>query len=139
MYVDGQESDVAFDAWCPERTFENVPWHVTGLPPGEHTVRVVVKLYGSLAHTGRGHGTDKALLLGLEGKQADTVDPDAWDQTLCAAPGTARSCMATSSATVVELRSCSLAREASCQCQASATAPQPSAPARVAGSARASL
>ena len=29
-------------AWCPERTFDNVPWHVTGLEPGEHTVRVVV-------------------------------------------------------------------------------------------------
>ena len=30
--------------------------------------RVLVELYGSLALTGKGHGTDKAILNGLEGK-----------------------------------------------------------------------
>ena len=39
--------------------------------------RVTVELYGSLALTGRGHGTDKAVLLGLEGHWPDQVDPDA--------------------------------------------------------------
>lgn len=39
--------------------------------------RVRVELFGSLAHTGRGHGTDKAVLLGLEGEWPDQVDPDA--------------------------------------------------------------
>src|SRR6202008_2815744 len=34
------------------------------------------ELYGSLAMTGRGHGTDKAVLLGFEGEHPDTVDPD---------------------------------------------------------------
>ena len=48
----------------------------------DQTGRVVVSLYGSLAHTGRGHGTDKALLLGLQGELADQVDPDAIDATL---------------------------------------------------------
>ncbi|WP_028919100.1 L-serine ammonia-lyase [Pseudoxanthomonas suwonensis] len=38
--------------------------------------RVRAEVFGSLALTGRGHGTDKALLLGLEGHQPDTVDPD---------------------------------------------------------------
>ena len=38
--------------------------------------RVHVELYGSLAMTGRGHGTDKAVLLGLEGHWPDQVDPD---------------------------------------------------------------
>lgn len=38
--------------------------------------RVRVDLYGSLALTGRGHATDKAVLLGLTGFQPDTVDPD---------------------------------------------------------------
>jgi L-serine dehydratase len=37
---------------------------------------VQVTLYGSLAHTGRGHGTDKAIILGLLGDEPDTVDPD---------------------------------------------------------------
>ncbi|MBV8489794.1 MAG: L-serine ammonia-lyase [Candidatus Eremiobacteraeota bacterium] len=37
--------------------------------------RVVVDLYGSLALTGRGHATDRAVMLGLEGLQPDVVDP----------------------------------------------------------------
>ena len=44
--------------------------------------RVEVRLYGSLAHTGRGHGTDKAVLLGLEGCLPDQVDPDQVDEQL---------------------------------------------------------
>lgn len=38
--------------------------------------RIEVRLYGSLALTGKGHGTDKAVLLGLEGENPETVDPD---------------------------------------------------------------
>ena len=48
----------------------------------DDTKRVVVSLYGSLAHTGRGHGTDKALLLGLQGERADEVDPDTIEPAL---------------------------------------------------------
>ena len=39
--------------------------------------RVRADLYGSLALTGRGHASDKAILLGLSGEQPDAVDPDA--------------------------------------------------------------
>ncbi len=35
-----------------------------------------VELYGSLALTGRGHGTDRAVLLGLLGEVPDEVDPE---------------------------------------------------------------
>ncbi|MDN0083902.1 L-serine ammonia-lyase [Crenobacter sp. SG2305] len=42
----------------------------------ERVQLVQVRLYGSLAATGRGHGTDKAVLLGLEGHLPDVVDPD---------------------------------------------------------------
>src|SRR5579863_3223134 len=38
---------------------------------------VDVTLYGSLAFTGRGHATDKAIILGLSGEAPATVDPDA--------------------------------------------------------------
>ncbi len=48
----------------------------------EKTQRVQVSLYGSLAHTGRGHGTDKAVMLGLQGEAPDTVDPDRIDAML---------------------------------------------------------
>ncbi|MBA3598546.1 MAG: L-serine ammonia-lyase [Methylibium sp.] len=41
------------------------------------TARVVCELYGSLGATGKGHGSDKAVLLGLLGEEPDTVDVDA--------------------------------------------------------------
>jgi L-serine dehydratase len=41
----------------------------------EKTAKVTVDLYGSLALTGIGHGTDRAILLGLLGEAPDTVDP----------------------------------------------------------------
>jgi L-serine dehydratase len=45
-----------------------------GLMPQVQAVRVF--LYGSLGLTGKGHGSDKAVLLGLEGEQPATVDVD---------------------------------------------------------------
>ena len=38
--------------------------------------RVAVTLYGSLAWTGRGHATDKAILLGLSGAAPDVIEPE---------------------------------------------------------------
>ncbi|QMT60789.1 L-serine ammonia-lyase [Legionella sp. PC997] len=38
--------------------------------------RVKIELYGSLALTGKGHGTDKAILNGLENKTPETVAPE---------------------------------------------------------------
>jgi len=42
----------------------------------EATARIVVDLYGSLGLTGRGHGTDRAILLGLSGETPERIDPD---------------------------------------------------------------
>ena len=42
----------------------------------QDTTRVRCELFGSLALTGRGHGTDRALLMGLEGQEPDRIDPD---------------------------------------------------------------
>ena len=42
-----------------------------------NVARVTCKLYGSLAFTGRGHGTDKAILLGLSGERPADIDPAA--------------------------------------------------------------
>jgi len=41
-----------------------------------HTARVRAEVFGSLALTGRGHGTDKAVLMGLEGHYPNRIDPD---------------------------------------------------------------
>jgi L-serine dehydratase len=46
------------------------------------TVQVKVDLYGSLALTGRGHGTDRAVLLGLEGESPDQIDPAIIEQRI---------------------------------------------------------
>jgi L-serine dehydratase len=46
--------------------------------------RIEVTLFGSLAWTGKGHATDKAVMLGLAGEQPDTVDPDAADAIVAA-------------------------------------------------------
>ena len=42
----------------------------------ERTARIETRLYGSLGATGKGHGSDQAVLLGLEGHAPDTIDPD---------------------------------------------------------------
>jgi len=42
----------------------------------ESTHRVVTQLHGSLGATGKGHGSDKAVLLGLSGHDPETVDVD---------------------------------------------------------------
>ena len=46
------------------------------------TARVEVRLYGSLGATGKGHGTDTAVMLGLEGLMPDSIDPDSIDARL---------------------------------------------------------
>ena len=46
------------------------------------TTRVLAELYGSLALTGVGHGTDRAILLGLAGCAPDTIDPATIDTRL---------------------------------------------------------
>src|SRR6185369_8109699 len=48
-------------------------------PDLERTARVEVSLYASLALTGRGHATDRAVILGLSGFEPRTLDPDAAD------------------------------------------------------------
>ncbi len=42
----------------------------------QDVARVRAEVFGSLALTGRGHGTDKAVLMGLEGQWPNMIDPD---------------------------------------------------------------
>jgi L-serine dehydratase len=46
-----------------------------GVIPQIETIKV--ELFGSLGFTGKGHGSDKAIILGLEGEDPATVDVDA--------------------------------------------------------------
>src|SRR3989475_1838459 len=54
------------------------------------TQRVKSELYGSLGATGKGHGSDKAVLLGLAGHEPDTVDVEAVPGLLEAMRGSGR-------------------------------------------------
>ena len=46
------------------------------------TTQIKVTLHGSLAHTGIGHGTDRAVILGLCGQNPETVDIDRADDLI---------------------------------------------------------
>ncbi|TMR00152.1 L-serine ammonia-lyase [Actinomadura soli] len=48
----------------------------------EKTATVHATLYGSLGLTGKGHGSDKAVILGLEGDKPELVDVDRVDERL---------------------------------------------------------
>ena len=53
--------------------------------PLENAVGVDAALYGSLALTGVGHATDKAVILGLMGETPQDIDPDAVEDKLAEA------------------------------------------------------
>jgi L-serine dehydratase len=55
---------------------------LTGRGLLERTAKLAAQVYGSLALTGMGHCTDRAILLGLEGDRPDTIDPAAMDPAL---------------------------------------------------------
>jgi L-serine dehydratase len=56
----------------------------------EATAEIFVQLYGSLALTGLGHCTDRAILLGLEGHDPSEFDPAVMEPTLARIRGSAR-------------------------------------------------
>lgn len=45
---------------------------------------VTAELFGSLGATGRGHGSDRAVMLGLAGERPESVDPDAVESRIAA-------------------------------------------------------
>ena len=56
----------------------------------ESVERVCAELFGSLALTGHGHGTDGAILLGLEGNEPSSIDPEAMEPALARIRGNGR-------------------------------------------------
>ena len=69
---------------------------VTGLAADgqlEQMTRVHVELFGSLGATGRGHGSDKAVVLGLEGERPETVDTASVGERFAAVRAAERICL----------------------------------------------
>ena len=52
------------DAWIPEGTYDNDYWHVTGLPNGKHTVRIVVRADADGRSKGRHVQLERAIVYG---------------------------------------------------------------------------
>ena len=59
-------------------------------PSGASVAAIKVSLHGSLAHTGIGHGTGRAVVLGLMGQRPDSVDPDRMDAIIAEVEHTGR-------------------------------------------------
>jgi L-serine dehydratase, iron-sulfur-dependent, single chain form len=51
-------------------------------PSGARVASLQATLHGSLAYTGIGHGTGRAVVLGLTGEEPHTVDPDRMDEII---------------------------------------------------------
>ena len=51
VFLDGEPAR-PIDAWIPERTHDDALWHVFGLKPGAHTLRIVVAAAADQRSTG---------------------------------------------------------------------------------------
>jgi hypothetical protein len=63
VWLDGQKAG-EIEAWIPERTNDNDYWHVTGLPSGRHTVRIVVRPDADARSRGRRIQIERAVVYG---------------------------------------------------------------------------
>src|SRR5688500_2789716 len=59
-------------------------------PTGAAVAALKVSLHGSLAFTGIGHGTGRAVILGLVGEEPHSVDPDRMDAIIADVERTGR-------------------------------------------------
>jgi hypothetical protein len=66
VWLDGQKQELTLDAWIPERTHDNDYWHVTGLAPGRHTLRLVVRADADPRSSGRKVLVERAIVYGAK-------------------------------------------------------------------------
>ncbi len=59
-------------------------------PAGAAVAAIRMSLHGSLAYTGVGHGSDRAVILGLMGERPNSVDPDRMDEIVAEVERTGR-------------------------------------------------
>ncbi len=63
VYLDGAPAGM-LDAWIPERTNDNDLWHMTGLAPGSHTLRLVVRADNDDRSSGHKIHLERAIVYG---------------------------------------------------------------------------
>ena len=64
VWLDGRRQELLLDAWIPERTHDNDYWHVTGLVPGKHTLRIVVRDDADSRSNGKRILVERAIVYG---------------------------------------------------------------------------
>ncbi len=70
VWVDDRKSELLADAFIVERTHDNALWHVNGLPPGKHTIRLVTTDAADPRSKGKTVGVEKAILYSARGTPA---------------------------------------------------------------------
>ncbi len=75
----GPSSSHTMGPWCAAERFIN---GIQTITPLEKIQRIQVTLYGSLAKTGMGHGTDVAILMGLSGEDFTEIDTNSIPQKI---------------------------------------------------------
>ncbi|MEM9782339.1 MAG: L-serine ammonia-lyase [Pseudomonadota bacterium] len=66
------------------RFLDDLRGGVDPVPGSGPAARLTVRLHGSLAHTGKGHATDRAAILGLAGFRSDSFDAEGAERALVA-------------------------------------------------------
>ena len=64
VFLDGEKAG-EIDAWIPKGTHDNDYWHVTGLPAGEHHVRIVVRADADARSSGKKIQIERAVVYGM--------------------------------------------------------------------------
>lgn len=62
VYLDGKKRELLADAYIPERTTDQDLWHVTGLKPGLHTLRLVTRDDADIRSKGKRLAIDSAVI-----------------------------------------------------------------------------
>jgi hypothetical protein len=63
VFLDGEKAG-EIDAWIPKNTTDDDYWHVSGLPVGKHSVRIVVRSDTDARSTGTKVQIERAVVYG---------------------------------------------------------------------------
>ena len=63
VFLDGEKAG-EIDAWIPQHTSDDDYWHVSGLPAGKHSVRIVVRADADARSTGNNLQFERAIVYG---------------------------------------------------------------------------
>ena len=69
VFLDGDLQKLPADSWIPERTYDNDLWHITGLKPGHHTLRLVTSNTADARSKGQRTSITRAIIYRPAGRE----------------------------------------------------------------------